>query len=765
MKTNITQHTSRFLCHLTAGALALGLTTTALAQGTTAFTYEGRLNDGPNPATGWYDLKFTLFDAASIGGIVPGTVPVVISAAGVTNGAFTVALDFGPTAFTGAARWLEIAVRTNGAASRHFDILSPRQWLTPTPYAIYTAGAGTAANATVANSVSAGAVTGSGIAVGQVVKSVNSLKDDVTLAAGANVTLTPSGQTLTLATPADWHLGGNSGTVPGASFVGTTDAQPLEFRVANQRALRLENNGSLPNVIGGSGANTAGTRVYGGTISGGDNNTLMSSTMALNGPTIAGGKENTIEPFAYSTTIGGGYGNRIQYDADQAVIAGGRYNLVGTNADNSAIGGGDRNAIADNAHHSTVTGGSYNTNHAAQSSVGGGLLNRIYRDAVSAVIGGGEYNVIGSNATRSVIGGGAQNSVGLYLIGWGEGTPDSDAGVGSTIGGGISNTVRGWSGSGEITSPPANFATIAGGLFNTIYDSKGSSIGGGLQNEARSDWSTVAGGRDNRAWGAGSVVAGGEENRAFGAGSVVAGGGYDGSSVMGNTASGGGSAIGGGTQNVADGSRSTIGGGHNNAATNWCATVPGGAWNIAGGAGSFAAGAAAKVRHDGTFMWNDNSAGDFISTGNNQFLIHANGGVGINKNNPATALDVNGTVTGTGFSQSSDRNLKEKFAPVNPVEVLDKVAALPISRWNFKGDAATPHVGPMAQDFHAAFGLGTDDKHIATVDADGVALAAIQGLNLKLEEQRVENAALEKQVAELTALVKTLAEKVNGGGQ
>ena len=50
-----------------------------------------------------------------------------------------------------------------------------------------------------------------------------------------------------------------------------------------------------------------------------------------------------------------------------------------------------------------------------------------------------------------------------------------------------------------------------------------------------------------------------------------------------------------------------------------------------------------------------------------------------------------------------------------------------IARWNFKGDANTTHLGPMAQDFHAVFGLGGDDKDIATVDADGVALAAIQG--------------------------------------
>src|SRR6185437_706176 len=93
-------------------------------------------------------------------------------------------------------------------------------------------------------------------------------------------------------------------------------------------------------------------------------------------------------------------------------------------------------------------------------------------------------------------------------------------------------------------------------------------------------------------------------------------------------------------------------------------------------------------------------------------------------------FSVSGTCTGN-FNQSSDRNLKEKFTSINPLEVLNRVASLPITSWNFKADT-TRHIGPMAQDFYSAFNVGTDPKHIATVDESGVALAAIQGLNQKL---------------------------------
>src|SRR5262249_27589143 len=93
----------------------------------------------------------------------------------------------------------------------------------------------------------------------------------------------------------------------------------------------------------------------------------------------------------------------------------------------------------------------------------------------------------------------------------------------------------------------------------------------------------------------------------------------------------------------------------------------------------------------------------------------------------ASGLYVNGT-----FVSSSDRNAKENFRPLDSREVLSKVAALPLTRWNYKDDTGSEHIGPMAQDFYAAFKVGPDDKHIATIDEGGVALAAIQGLNEKL---------------------------------
>jgi hypothetical protein len=101
-----------------------------------------------------------------------------------------------------------------------------------------------------------------------------------------------------------------------------------------------------------------------------------------------------------------------------------------------------------------------------------------------------------------------------------------------------------------------------------------------------------------------------------------------------------------------------------------------------------------------------------------------------------------------GPSTPSDRSLKEGFAPVDPREVLAAVATLPIERWSYKGETAR-HVGPMAQDFAAAFGLGQDDRHIFPLDAAGIALAAIQGLHGLVRAQAAGLEALECELAAL----------------
>ena len=108
-------------------------TTDSLAQGT-AFTYQGRLNDGANPASGIYDLRFAIYDAASLGTQRGNSLTNLATA--VSNGLFTVSLDFG-NQFPGADRWLDIALRTNGA--NLFTSLTPRPRLAAVPYAI-TAG-------------------------------------------------------------------------------------------------------------------------------------------------------------------------------------------------------------------------------------------------------------------------------------------------------------------------------------------------------------------------------------------------------------------------------------------------------------------------------------------------------------------------------------------------------------------------------------------------------------------------------------------------
>ncbi len=625
--------------------LALGtIMYRADAQGT-AFIYQGRLNNNDSPANGSYDLSFSLYTVNSGGSAFAG--PVTPAATSVSNGLFTVTLDFGSSVFTGPTYWLDISVRTNGGGA--YTELSPRQQIAPTPYTIYSEKAGTA-NAVISNSVSASQLNTAGApASGQV------LSFDGTNLAWSNAGASGTGNA--------WLLTGNSNLTPGLNFIGTTDTNALELDAESTRALRLE-----PDSRGFSAGN-----LIGGYIS----NVIMQP--GSGGDTIAGGGianyPNVIFTNSSGVFIGAGSGNQVGPDANDCVIAGGFGNVI--QAPESFIGAGYGNAIQVNALHSLI---------------GGGNLNTIQPDAEGAIIVGGTGNTVLAGVSGALIVGGFENT---------------NAGVNSTIGGGVFN----------FTSGP---------------------------------------------------------------GSVIGGGGYDGTDLGGNIASGAASTVSGGFLNAADGN---------------FATVPGGYANIAGGTYSFAAGQQAQALHQGSFVWADSQSAPFASTGNDQFCIRAQGGLQLTGSDTATLMTVTGfgltvgdgfntlmavtssgltvgggfnplmevnssglTVRGT-FVSSSDRNLKENFQSIHPREVLEKVAALPVTKWNYKADAGTRHIGPMAQDFHAAFNIGPDERHIAVIDEDGVALAAIQGLNQKLEErdQKLE-AYVKIKDAEIQQLKQNVAE-------
>ncbi|MFQ5570043.1 MAG: tail fiber domain-containing protein [Rhodothermales bacterium] len=114
-------------------------------------------------------------------------------------------------------------------------------------------------------------------------------------------------------------------------------------------------------------------------------------------------------------------------------------------------------------------------------------------------------------------------------------------------------------------------------------------------------------------------------------------------------------------------------------------------------------------------------------------------------------LDASGNLEIGGLlTEASSALLKENFVPVEGLDVLNRLATLPISTWNYKTDDATiRHMGPMAQDFYAAFGLGKDDRHIAPLDANGVALAALQAMHAQGQAQAARIALLERQNADL----------------
>ena len=595
---------------------------TVFAQGT-AFTYQGRLTDGTNPANGHYDLRFAIYDAASAGAR-QGSL-LTNSTTAVTNGLFAVTLDFG-NQFPGAARWLEIAVRTNSNGA--FTTLTPRQQITPTPYAVYSEGANAAGltgtipmgglSGTYGDAVTLGNAGNnfSGNGAGLTALNASQLTSGIVPDARLSGNVARTNQV--------WLLGGNSGTTPGTQFMGTKDNQPLELRVNGVRALRLEpNTNGAPNVVGGSPVNFVANGVFGAVIGG-------------------GGATN-----------------------DEGL----RYT----------------NSVTDDC--GTVGGGAGNTASGSVATVGGGLDN--VASSNSATVSGGSRN-LASGPVATVAGGEANIASGYW----------------ATVGGGYFNTAAGW------------FSFAAGEQAQALHNNSfvwSDGSGGSFSLTAANQFSVRA---------AGGVV------------------------LAGNVQIEGGAATyhhvelsGGNSYGYLYGSFPAFGDGIHMGYNYYADSggLPGHVINAGGGTSRISAG----------YDYIGLGAGD-VNTGPLSDLL---------------VVNHTGVSTYSTFNNNSDRNAKQDFTSVSPAQILDKVLQLPVSEWSYKVDSATRHIGAMAQDFYAAFNVGTDDKHIAPIDEGGVALAAIQGLNQKvdsenaklteeLKRRNAENAELKQRLEALEKIVR-----------
>lgn len=377
----------------------------------------------------------------------------------------------------------------------------------------------------------------------------------------------------------------------------------------------------------------------------------------------------------------------------------------------------------------------------ANASVLSGANNSIYGDATQSLIGAGSANLINTGGGSSMIGAGYFNTIVGSLYGF--------------IGSGRSNTISG------TTSDPkygANSSSISGGEKNQIYLADHSFIGGGLGNvisntagqcaivggifnslQAGVTRSTIGGGIGNSIQRSGndindySVIAGGESNiiSTFNQGATISGGALN---YLGRAALS--SVIAGGVMNSISNSIwvAAIGGGSQNIVNGTMGTIPGGSQNYVGGQFGFAAGQQAHANHTGSFVWADSQNSVFNSTANDQVSFRCLGGVRFSSGAATANTTVTWTPGSAGWSFTSDRNTKERLETVDTREVLEKIAALPLMEWSYIGYEQR-HLGPMAQDFHAAFPLNDNDKALNEADLHGVELAAIQGLNRKLTEE------------------------------
>ncbi len=495
-----------------------------------------------------------------------------------------------------------------------------------------------------------------------------------------------------------WDTTGN--VVAAGEFLGSTNNVPVEIKANNRRAARFESGFGSANesiVILGSSANIAVGR--GATIGGGG-----SSAMTCGGGTSSCGNV-TDELFA---TIAGGAGNAIV--GPWSVIGGGDSNS--TSGSYTAIGGGGRNNINQQAIYATIAGGNSNTVSGQYGAVSGGSINSALGNW--SIAAGGQGNAAQSG--HSVVSGGSNNFA------------------------------------------SADGSTVAGGIFNYASGIRGV-VAGGESGTASGAYGFVAGGFFNCAGGRSSFAGGRRAQIRPGTASGTVGEGCFGVTATGTADGDGGSFVWADNQDV-----SVVTTGPNQ----FIARVSGGAMFNTNALTSSFDDLVIAARPNGSggdsdvdLAWKSRSGkmgSMYLTDGGGSFTISVpNLGAGVNRLTVAGGSGGNATLSNGGmWTNASSRTFKEGFTAVDPMRILAKVVAMPITTWTYKQSAEGEHIGPMAEDFKAAFDLAGDGKSIGTADADGVALAAIQGLNQKLEN---ENAALRAELDALQQAVKALQQR------
>jgi hypothetical protein len=555
------------------------------------------------------------------------------------------------------------------------------------------AGAGIRADAQAGTAVTGNSISGTG-QLGQSQSGIG-ISGVHSATTGSNPGV--QGTTNSTAATAAGVLGKNMGGGPGLSAVVKAGASPLSVnsavKVANLNADLLDGlDSSRLWKLGGNSGTSPGTD-------------------------FLGTSDNT----ALELKVNGQRALRIEPDPNSP-------NLIGGSAANSAAPG---------VIGATIGGGG---SAGVANSVTGGL----------GTVGGGWQNTAGGSAT---VAGGQGNSAGGNYSAAGGGFFNSASGEKSVVGGGDHNTASGQSSTlagGQYNTATGLLSVVSGGSYNAA-DGNNNAVGGGYNNLAFDLYSTVGGGYHNAATGQDSTVAGGAENTASNTYSA-AGGGFN------NQASGAYATVGGGQDNKAGALDAMVGGGRGNWATGSYSTVPGGLFSAASGFSSLAAGTWAKATQTGSFVWGDFQQVDLTSPAANTFTVRASGGIWLGTNS-SPSIGANRFIdTSTGaylsgagaWTNNSDRARKHDLRHLDTRGVLEKVARLPITSWSYKAEKpSVRHIGPMAQDFYRAFGLGLDDKHITTIDEGGVALAAIQGLYRKNQALERKNDALSARLAHL----------------